>query len=292
MVISIFRSILSIRTGYKLPFFCKLLNLKNTVRVNLLINVSLRCVSFISHQSRFFSISRFSFMAFQEEVFREKEKYLSLNLDEKRSLYHCKSKYITLDSIAPWSEHSKEVEPVEMSSDYSKKDNLNKKVSIFIGDITALEIDAIVNAANKSLRGGGGVDGAIHRAAGPSLLSECSILNGCPTGEAKITGGYKLPAKYVIHTVGPMGEKSDLLQNCYQNSLNVAKENGLRTIAFPCVSTGVYGYPNESAAHVALKIVRSFLEENESLFDRVIFCLFLPVDVAIYKNLMQEYFPI
>ncbi|KFM61100.1 MACRO domain-containing protein 2, partial [Stegodyphus mimosarum] len=232
--------------------------------------------------------STFSHMDFSQS----KAKYLSMGLDEKRAHYQCKSKYVTLEDIPTWAKYSANVAKTHSTSEYTKNPNLNEKISIFVGDITALEIDAIVNAANNSLRGGGGVDGAIHRAAGPDLLAECCTLGGCPTGEAKLTGGYKLPAKYVIHTVGPVGEKPDLLKNCYFNSLSLVKENGLRSVAFPCISTGVYGYPNENAAHVALKTVREFLEKNESSFDRVIFCLFLPVDVKIYESLTQQYFPV
>lgn len=227
-------------------------------------------------------------MEFEED----KNKYLKMNLKEKRATYHCTTSFVTLENIPTWTDYSAKVKKVQSSSELKKDEGLNNKVSIFVGDITALEIDAIVNAANNSLRGGGGVDGAIHRAAGKSLLTECITLNGCPTGEAKITGGYKLPAKYVIHTVGPVGEKPDLLKNCYSNSLNLAKENGLKTIAFPCISTGVYGYPNKNAAEVALRTVREFLEKNGASIDRVIFCLFLPVDVEIYDSLMQKYFPL
>ncbi|MBQ6293955.1 MAG: O-acetyl-ADP-ribose deacetylase [Lachnospiraceae bacterium] len=136
------------------------------------------------------------------------------------------------------------------------------------GDITKLKVDAIVNAANKSLLGGGGVDGAIHRAAGPGLREECRGLGGCETGEAKITGGWLLPAKYVIHTVGPVYSKSDaarcekLLSDCYFNSLEVAKAHDLHTIAFPAISTGVYGYPKQAAAAVALRTVSKWLTAN------------------------------
>jgi len=223
---------------------------------------------------------------------QDKAKYLSLSLEEKRAEYLVKSKYVTLDDIKPWSEHGKSVYPHHCPAVCSKKPQLNEKVSIFVGDITALEVDAIVNAANNALKGGGGVDGAIHRAAGPKLLAECRTLNGCETGDAKITGGYKLPAKYVIHTVGPIGEKREALASCYRKSLNLALENNLRTVAFPCISTGVYGYPNQKAAPVAIGTVREVLERNESSFDRIIFCLFVPVDVAIYEALLQEYFPI
>lgn len=173
-------------------------------------------------------------------------------------------------------------------------ENLNNKVCIWQGDITCLEIDAITNAANKSLLGGGGVDGAIHRMAGSALKEECKTLHGCETGEAKITGGYNLPAKHVIHTVGPVGENAALLENCYANSLRLLKEKHLRSVAFPCISTGVYGYPNEAAGHVALKTVRTWLEKsnNADKVDRIIFCLFLPVDIDVYEKLLPKYFPL
>lgn len=170
--------------------------------------------------------------------------------------------------------------------------DLSNKVALWKGDITKLNIDAIVNAANSSLLGGGGVDGAIHRAAGSQLKEECRKLNGCEVGEAKITKGYNLPAKHVIHTVGPQGEKPDKLKSCYNASLNLLLEKHLRSVAFPCISTGVYGYPQEPAAHVALKTVRQFLEKNKNNVDQVIFCLFLAEDVAIYESLLQMYFPV
>ena len=158
-------------------------------------------------------------------------------------------------------------------------------------DITTLKVDAIVNAANSSLLGGGGVDGAIHRAAGPELLQECRLLNGCKTGEAKLTKGYRLPAKFVVHTVGPVwnGGKQgepELLASCYRNSLRVAAEHDARTIAFPCISTGVYGYPAELAAKVAVDAVRSTLPELGSIRE-VIFCCFSASDAAIYNRLLN-----
>ncbi|KAI9487905.1 MAG: hypothetical protein EXX96DRAFT_555103 [Benjaminiella poitrasii] len=167
---------------------------------------------------------------------------------------------------------------------------LSNKIKLSCQDITKISVDAIVNAANNSLLGGGGVDGAIHRAAGPELLKECRTLGGCPDGEAKITKGYNLPSKYVIHTVGPQSEKPDVLCNCYKNSLKVMTENGLKSIAFPCISTGVYGYDNNRAANIALKTVHAYLE-NDKQIDQVIFVLFNEKDRKIYKDLVPKYFP-
>lgn len=166
------------------------------------------------------------------------------------------------------------------------------RISIVKGDITKLEVDAIVNAANKTLLGGGGVDGAIHRAAGKELLEECKTLNGCKTGEAKITKGYKLPAKYVIHTAGPVWSKGkynepEKLRNCYLNSLNLAKEYNLKTIAFPSISTGIYGYPIESASKIAIETVISFLNEN-AVPEKVNFICFSDSDLKVYEKKFKE----
>jgi len=163
-----------------------------------------------------------------------------------------------------------------------------EKIHLEIGDITKLKVDAVVNAANSTLLGGGGVDGAIHRAAGPKLLEECKTLNGCPTGEAKITKGYNLPAKFVIHTVGPVwngGNRNEdkLLESCYKNSLTLAEENGIKTIAFPAISTGVYGFPSDRAANIAVRTVKEFLEKDDSL-DKVIFICFDEKTHLHYKN--------
>ena len=166
---------------------------------------------------------------------------------------------------------------------------MKTKIELLKGDITRINTDTIVNAANTSLLGGGGVDGAIHRAAGPDLLAECRTLGKCPTGQAKITKGYKLPASYVIHAVGPVwhGGKSgeeELLALCYKNSLKLAKEHSLKTIAFPSVSTGAYRFPIEKAASIALNAVKAFLDQDPDAFERIVFVLFSEKDLEIYKK--------
>ncbi len=171
------------------------------------------------------------------------------------------------------------------------KKSIFDKIEIQKGDITKLRVDAIVNAANRSLLGGGGVDGAIHRAAGPELLKECKTIGGCPTGEARITRGYNLPARHVIHTVGPVysgkAEDSRLLSQCYRNSLRLAVESNLATIAFPAVSCGVYGYPIAEACKIAVDTTCGFLEKNASI-KKVFFMLFSSGDYEIYKNYLNE----
>ena len=166
----------------------------------------------------------------------------------------------------------------------------NKKLKVILGDITKLEVDAIVNAANKSLLGGGGVDGAIHYAAGPKLLEECKLLGGCQTGEAKITNGYNLPAKFVIHTVGPVydyeeGREEELLATCYWNSLLLVKDRGVKTIAFPCISTGVFRFPKEQAAKIAIETVKKFVNEYPKVLEEIIFVAHEELDFNIYNNL-------
>ncbi|XP_037322383.2 ADP-ribose glycohydrolase MACROD2 isoform X1 [Pungitius pungitius] len=224
----------------------------------------------------------------------EKERLLRLDREERRKEYR-RQDFISLDKIPTLREENGPNDKEEGSE--VPGGGLRDKVSLYKGDITVLELDAIVNAANSSLLGGGGVDGCIHKAAGSCLYDECHSLNGCETGKAKITCGYDLPAKYVIHTVGPVArghvgptETSDLT-SCYQSSLRLMKEHDLTTVAFPCISTGIYGFPNEPAAGIALNTVKSWIEENPDKITRVIFCVFLETDFTIYRKKMSDIFP-
>ncbi|XP_070328011.1 ADP-ribose glycohydrolase MACROD2 isoform X3 [Odocoileus virginianus] len=235
----------------------------------------------------------------KKKVWREeKERLLKMTIEERRKEYI--RDYVRLNTIPSWKEEmkGKSQNDEENTQEPSQvKKSLSEKVSLYRGDITLLEVDAIVNAANASLLGGGGVDGCIHRAAGPCLLAECRNLNGCDTGHAKITCGYDLPAKYVIHTVGPIarghinGSHKEDLANCYKSSLKLVKENNIRSVAFPCISTGIYGFPNEPAAVIALSTIKEWLAKNQHEVDRIIFCVFLEVDFKIYKKKMGEFFP-
>ncbi|KAH6629388.1 hypothetical protein C7974DRAFT_311206 [Boeremia exigua] len=194
----------------------------------------------------------------------------------------------------------KKIEPTANNTpEYSPSSTYNDRISVIRQDITTLAVDAIVNAANTSLLGGGGVDGAIHRAAGPELLDECGTLGGCETGSAKITDGYELPADKIIHAVGPIywnknkDDAARLLAGCYKTSLQLAVDNGCKSIAFSAISTGVYGYPSGEASLVALETVRTFLDEGENAdkLSRVIFCNFLEKDENAYFRNIPTFFP-
>jgi O-acetyl-ADP-ribose deacetylase (regulator of RNase III) len=166
-------------------------------------------------------------------------------------------------------------------------------LEVATGDITRLDVDAIVNAANSSLLGGGGVDGAIHRAAGPDLLAECRLLGGCRTGDAKITGGHRLPARHVIHAVGPVWEggtsgEDALLASCYRRSLGLANLSGVASIAFPAISTGVYGFPADRASRIAVETVAEVLERDRGGIERVVFCCFGEAMSALYRDRLRS----
>ena len=222
------------------------------------------------------------------------------DLAERRRYYGCGDRYVRLSDIPSWLDYCRHAPGVGTGTRASAvspptvvADNqLAERVSFWRGDITLLEVDAIVNAANRSLLGGGGVDGAVHRAAGPELRAECATLGGCETGDAKLTGGYGLPARHVLHTVGPVGEQPQLLRACYLRCLQLARLHRLRSLAFPCVSTGVFGYPQEAAARVALQTVREQLEQGAELPERVVFCLFLESDVIAYMRQLPVFFPV
>jgi len=170
---------------------------------------------------------------------------------------------------------------------------VNKKIALIRNDITQLEIDAIVNDANSRLLGGGGIDGAIHRAAGGNLVKECATLNGAETGETKLTRGYKLPAKYVLHTVGPVGRDDNQLKSCYVTCLKLVEKHKIKTVAFCGISTGIFGFPLYPATHIALHAIREWLEvpKNQKKVDLIILCTFLEKEEACYQKLFPMYFP-
>jgi O-acetyl-ADP-ribose deacetylase len=175
---------------------------------------------------------------------------------------------------------------------HMEESTVGRRLVAVEGDITKQRVDAIVNAANNTLLGGGGVDGAIHRAAGPELLSECKKLGGCPTGEARITGGFKLPAKWVIHTVGPVWQdgtcgEPELLASCYRNSLALAEQNSVRTIAFPSISTGAYGFPMDRAASIAVREIRRHLESCNSVREVILVCFGLDA-LAVHQRALRS----
>ncbi|XP_045711068.1 ADP-ribose glycohydrolase MACROD1 isoform X3 [Phyllostomus hastatus] len=229
---------------------------------------------------------------------KEAKSFLKGLSDKQREEHYFCQDFIRLKKVPTWKDTAKGSASKVEEPKYKKDKHLNEKISLFRGDITKLEVDAIVNAANSSLLGGGGVDGCIHRAAGPLLTDECRTLQNCETGKAKITGGYRLPAKYVIHTVGPIvhgqpsASQAAELRSCYQRSLDLLLEHQLRSVAFPCISTGVFGYPNEAAAEVVLATLREWLEQHKDKVDRLIICVFLEKDESIYLRRLPHYFPV
>jgi len=226
----------------------------------------------------------------KKESWKQEE---SLSLVDRRHRYHAK-KILTVEDIETWnSSVAKITKPPSSASQFSPVEELNQKVAIWHGDITTLEIDAIVNAANESLLGGGGVDGVIHKAAGSKLLEECKTLGGANTGETKITRGYDLPAKYVLHAVGPLDENPELLSACYLSCLELLDKHKIKTVAFCCISTGVFGFPLEPSARIALDTVRKWLDtdDNKSKVKLIIFCVYKKKEKECYENLMFEYFP-
>ncbi|EGG16105.1 hypothetical protein DFA_09777 [Cavenderia fasciculata] len=214
---------------------------------------------------------------------------------KKRQLYACGNSYLSEENILTWYdfvEEKREKFRNQANLFYPPNANLSKKISLFGGDITTLEIDGILNAAKQSLLGGGGIDGAIHKAAGPSLYRQCKTLGGCAIGQSKITKAFRLPADYIIHTVGPIDGNGDKLRSCYQTTLDTIVKHNIRTFAFCCVATGIYGFPNKEAASIVLDTIRSWLETNHSKVDRLIFCVFTNEDYVIYGKLLQLYFPV
>ncbi|XP_029422216.1 ADP-ribose glycohydrolase MACROD1 isoform X2 [Nannospalax galili] len=219
---------------------------------------------------------------------KEAKSFLKGLSDKQREEHYFCRDFIRLKKIPTWKETAKGVSVKVEDPKYKKDKQLNEKISLFRGDITKLEVDAIVNA----------VDGCIHRAAGPLLTDECRTLQSCETGKAKITCGYRLPAKYVIHTVGPIAvgqpsaSQAAELRSCYLSSLDLLLEHRLRSVAFPCISTGVFGYPNEAAAEVVLAALREWLEQHKDKVDRLIICVFLEKDEGIYRDRLPHYFPV
>lgn len=229
-------------------------------------------------------------------MFHKKKQWVEpSSLEEKRKLYYCGDRFVTLDMIPTFAEYAKKKNLHNGKPHHFKyRPELNEKISIWKGDMTCLEIDAVVNAANNSLLGGGGIDGAIHSAAGSYLRDYNARLGGCETGQTKISPGFKLPAKWILSTVGPIGENEKLLRSCYQTCLNLVERYSIKSVGFCCVSTGIFGYPLKNATHVALDTVRKWLEKDDNYkkVDRIIFVVFLDKEEAMYDALVPCYFPL
>jgi O-acetyl-ADP-ribose deacetylase (regulator of RNase III) len=213
----------------------------------------------------------------------------------RRQQYQCGKNYVELKSIDTWQQYVEKFElpdlDIEVKEEVVYDTAINGQVSLWKGDITHLEVDVIVNAAKESLQGGTGVDGAIHTAAGPELLEECLTLDGCKVGQAKITKGYNLPAKHVIHTVGPVNDDHSKLKSAYKNSLKLADQSNVKSMAFPCIATGVYKFPREQAAHIALSTVRQYLSKPHKV-KHIVLCVNNARDERLYQKIMQVYFPV
>jgi O-acetyl-ADP-ribose deacetylase (regulator of RNase III) len=216
-------------------------------------------------------------------------------IEEKRKLYACGNRYVTLEQIETYPQYAQrnKLKDAETHA-YPYNPEINDKISIWKGDMTHLEIDGVHNAANNSLLGGGGIDGCIHRAAGSYLRKYNATLGGCKTGNTKLSPGFKLPAKYILSTVGPMGEDPVKLRSAYETTLQLVEEHNLKSVALCCVSTGIFGYPLENASHIALDTVRAWLDTNENYkkIDRIIFVTFLEKEVSTYNRLVPQYFPL
>ena len=218
-----------------------------------------------------------------------------LTEEERRARYRCPLEKVVVVSDLPSyaDDPGWELDAACPPSSYDADNSINSRVCVIRGDIRCLECDAILNAANKRLLGGGGIDGAIHIAAGPMLFDECCTLGGAQTGQTRITRGYDLPAKYVLHTVGPVGSGDDELKSCYESSLQLVKKHNIKTVALCGVSTGIFGFPLERATRIALDTVRKWLQsdENRDAVDRIVFCTFLEKEWQCYTTLFPEYFP-
>lgn len=217
---------------------------------------------------------------------------LAMTPEERRRRYKVGARFVEAKSLPMWNNYGRVIPPKE--SKHAVRPDLNSKITLWRGNICALEISSIVNAANERCLGGGGIDGAIHSAAGRALYEECRTLNGCPTGETKITLGYNLPAQYVLHSVGPIGENPEALTSCYRSILDLCKAKGVRSVAMCGISTGIFDYPLVNAATVALSTTRTWLEtgDNAESIDQVVFVNFKAEEEQVYEFLTPQFFPL
>jgi O-acetyl-ADP-ribose deacetylase (regulator of RNase III) len=232
----------------------------------------------------------------RRKVAANKARFEQLSVEAKRKLYMCVAEdYTTVErDTKPWSEVGKKFPTKPGETSFATDESLNSQIRIYTGDITRLEVHAVVNAANEACLGGSGVDGAIHKAAGKELLDECRLLRGCPTGQAKVTAGYRLPASAIIHAVGPKGKKPKLLRETYESALKAALDSGFKTVAFSCISTGIYGFPSDAAAVTVTECLRHFLETQPGAekLEAIVVCLFEPKDANAYGDALPKVFPV